>query len=258
MGGGAKRLEQQHARGKLTARERLDAPARRGQLHRDRCVRHASSDRVRPRRGALPRRRRRHRVTGAIDGRLVFVYSQDFTVFGGSLSEAHAEKICKVMDLAVENGAPIIGLSDSGGRAHPGGCRQPRRVRRDLPAQHARVRRRAADVAGDGSVRRWRGVLAGDHRLLDHGRWHELHVRHRAERREDGDPRGDRLRGARRRARAQRDERRRALPRRVGEPQALELARHADRLSAAEQHRPPPRADRVVGAGGRRRRRSTR
>ncbi|HEX2884403.1 MAG TPA: acyl-CoA carboxylase subunit beta, partial [Candidatus Limnocylindria bacterium] len=52
---------------------------------------------------------------GRIDGRLVFVYSQDFTVFGGSLSEAHAEKICKVMDLAVENGAPIIGLSDSGG-----------------------------------------------------------------------------------------------------------------------------------------------
>ena len=52
---------------------------------------------------------------GRIDDRLVFVYSQDFTVFGGSLSEAHAEKICKVMDLAIENGAPIIGLSDSGG-----------------------------------------------------------------------------------------------------------------------------------------------
>jgi propionyl-CoA carboxylase beta chain len=52
---------------------------------------------------------------GTIDGRLVFVFSQDFTVFGGSLSEAHAEKICKVMDLAVEVGAPIIGLNDSGG-----------------------------------------------------------------------------------------------------------------------------------------------
>ena len=52
---------------------------------------------------------------GTIDDRLVFVYSQDFTVFGGSLSEAHAEKICKIMDLAMENGAPVIGLADSGG-----------------------------------------------------------------------------------------------------------------------------------------------
>src|SRR5205807_6344994 len=52
---------------------------------------------------------------GQIDGRLVYVFSQDFTVFGGSLSEAHAEKICKIMDLAMQNGAPIIGLNDSGG-----------------------------------------------------------------------------------------------------------------------------------------------
>ena len=98
-------------------------------------------------------------------------------------------------------------------RADPGGRRQPRRLRRHLPAQHPGVRRRAADLAGHGTVRRRRGLLAGDHRLRRHGRWHQLHVRHRAERGEDGDPRGDRLRGPRRRARPQRDERRRALPR---------------------------------------------
>ena len=109
---------------------------------------------------------------GRIDGRLVFVYSQDFTVFGGSLSEAHAEKICKVMDLALENGAPIIGLTDSGRRAHPGGRRQPRRLRRHLPAQHAGFGRRAADLARHGTLRRRRRVLAGDHRLRRHGRRH--------------------------------------------------------------------------------------
>ena len=80
---------------------------------------------------------------GTIDGRLVFVFSQDFTVFGGSLSEAHAEKICKVMDLAMKVGAPIIGLNDSGGARIQEGRRVPRRLRRHLPAQHAGVRRRA-------------------------------------------------------------------------------------------------------------------
>ena len=133
-------------------------------------------------------------------------------MFGGSLSEAHAEKICKVMDLALESGAPIIGLSDSGGARIQEGVVSPGRLRRDLPAQHPGQRGRAADLADPRAVRRRRGLLAGDHRLHDHGRGKQLHVRHRTERGEDGDPRGDRLRGSRRRAGPQRDERRGPVP----------------------------------------------
>jgi propionyl-CoA carboxylase beta chain len=114
QGGGAKRLEQQHARGKLSARERLDLLLDEDTFTElDALVTHRASEF-----GLDDERYLGDGVvtgSGRIDGRLVFVYSQDFTVFGGSLSEAHAEKICKVMDLALENGAPIIGLSDSGG-----------------------------------------------------------------------------------------------------------------------------------------------
>jgi propionyl-CoA carboxylase beta chain len=114
QGGGAKRLEQQHARGKLSARERLELLLDEDSLTEiDAFVTHRASDF-----GLDDERYLGDGVVtgfGRINGRLVFVYSQDFTVFGGSLSEAHAEKICKVMDLAMENGAPIIGLSDSGG-----------------------------------------------------------------------------------------------------------------------------------------------
>ena len=114
QGGGAERLEQQHARGKLSARERLDLLLDEGSFTElDAFVTHRTTEF-----GLDEERYLGDGVItgfGRIDGRLVFVYSQDFTVFGGSLSEAHAEKICKVMDLAIENGAPIIGLSDSGG-----------------------------------------------------------------------------------------------------------------------------------------------
>src|SRR5512140_408859 len=113
-GGGASRVEAQHAKGKLTARERLDLLLDPGSfVELDRFVTHRSSDfgldGQRPLGDGV--------VTGhgTIDGRLVYVFSQDFTVFGGSLSEAHAEKICKVMDHAVKSGAPVIGLNDSGG-----------------------------------------------------------------------------------------------------------------------------------------------
>ena len=114
QGGGAKRVEQQHARGKLSARERLELLLDDESFTEiDAFVMHRATDF-----GLDAERYLGDGVItgfGRIDGRLVFVYSQDFTVFGGSLSEAHAEKICKVMDLAMENGAPIIGLSDSGG-----------------------------------------------------------------------------------------------------------------------------------------------
>ncbi|MBA3778505.1 MAG: acyl-CoA carboxylase subunit beta [Chloroflexi bacterium] len=114
QGGGAARVDQQHARGKLTARERLDLLLDAGSLvELDPFVAHRSHDF-----GLDDERYLGDGVVtghGTIDGRLVFVFSQDFTVFGGSLSEAHAEKICKVMDLAMKTGAPIIGLNDSGG-----------------------------------------------------------------------------------------------------------------------------------------------
>ena len=114
QGGGAKRVEQQHARGKLTARERLEVLLDDGSFEElDAFVTHRATDF-----GLDDERYLGDGVVtghGLIDGRPVFVYAQDFTVFGGSLSEAHAEKICKVMDLAMQTGAPIIGLSDSGG-----------------------------------------------------------------------------------------------------------------------------------------------
>src|SRR5689334_21599826 len=114
LGGGPKRIEAQHKKGKLTARERLDLLLDPGTFNElDMFVTHRSTDfglddqRI-PGDGVVT-------GYGQIDGRLVYVFSQDFTVFGGSLSEAHAEKICKVMDLAMKNGAPVIGLNDSGG-----------------------------------------------------------------------------------------------------------------------------------------------
>ena len=114
LGGGADRVEKQHASGKLTARERLelllDADSF---VELDRFVIHRSTDA-----GIADQHPLGDGVVtghGRIDGRTVYVFSQDFTVFGGSLSEAYAEKICKVMDLALKVGAPVIGLNDSGG-----------------------------------------------------------------------------------------------------------------------------------------------
>jgi len=114
LGGGAERVRQQHEKGKLTARERLDLLLDPGSfVELDRFVTHRSTDF-----GLADNKPLGDGVVtgyGRVDGRLVYVFSQDFTVFGGSLAEAHAEKICKVMDLAVRNGAPVIGLNDSGG-----------------------------------------------------------------------------------------------------------------------------------------------
>ena len=114
LGGGDARLKAQHEKGKLSARERLDLLLDEGSfVELDRFVVHRSHDF-----GLEKQRYYGDGVItghGRIDGRLVYVFSQDFTVFGGSLSEAFAEKICKIMDLAVRNGAPVIGLNDSGG-----------------------------------------------------------------------------------------------------------------------------------------------
>jgi propionyl-CoA carboxylase beta chain len=113
-GGGERRVQAQHAKGKLTARERLELLFDQGSFEEwDMFVEHRSTDF-----GMAEQKVPGDGVVtgyGTVNGRLVFAFSQDFTVFGGALSEAHAEKICKVMDQAMKVGAPVIGLNDSGG-----------------------------------------------------------------------------------------------------------------------------------------------
>ncbi len=114
MGGGAKRIEAQHSKGKLSARERILLLLDEGTFEEwdmfveHRCNDFGMADNKIPGDGVVT-------GYGMINGRLVFVFSQDFTVFGGALSEAHAEKICKIMDQAMKVGAPVIGINDSGG-----------------------------------------------------------------------------------------------------------------------------------------------
>ncbi|ACT94189.1 acyl-CoA carboxylase subunit beta [Dyadobacter fermentans] len=114
LGGGESRIQAQHAKGKLTARERIAILLDKGSFEEiGRFVMHRSKDFGLDKEHYLGD----GVVTGygKVNGRLVYVFAQDFTVFGGSLSETHAEKICKIMDLAMKNGAPLIGLNDSGG-----------------------------------------------------------------------------------------------------------------------------------------------
>ena len=114
LGGGPERIKTQHDRGRLTARERLELLLDKGSFREtDMFVTHRTHDFDLEKKKFLAD----SVVTGwgTIDGRLVYVFSQDFTVFGGSLGEVHAEKICKIMDMAMKNGAPVIGLNDSGG-----------------------------------------------------------------------------------------------------------------------------------------------
>ena len=114
MGGGQNRIDAQHAKGKLTARERIDLLLDDDSFEEfdmfkaHRCVDFGMDEQQYPGDGVVT-------GWGTINGRMIYVYSQDFTVFGGSLSETHAEKICKIMDMAMQNGAPVIGLNDSGG-----------------------------------------------------------------------------------------------------------------------------------------------
>jgi len=114
LGGGKARIEAQHGRGKLSARERVELLLDPGSFEETdmfvthRCVDFGMNEQHVPGDGVVTGQ-------GTINGRLVFVFSQDFTVFGGSLSEAHAEKICKVMDRAIAVGAPMVGINDSGG-----------------------------------------------------------------------------------------------------------------------------------------------
>ena len=114
MGGGTNRIEAQHAKGKLTARERIELLLDPGSFEEwDMFVTHRCTDF-----GMADTKMAGDGVVtgwGTINGRMTYVFSQDFTVFGGSLSETHAKKICKIMDMAMRNGAPVIGINDSGG-----------------------------------------------------------------------------------------------------------------------------------------------
>lgn len=114
LGGGQRRIDAQHSKGKLTARERIEVLLDEGSFEEfdmfvaHRCVDFGMEKQKYPGDGVIT-------GWGTVNGRMVYVYSQDFTVLGGSLSETHAAKICKIMDMAIKNGAPIIGLNDSGG-----------------------------------------------------------------------------------------------------------------------------------------------
>ena len=239
--GNEKAVARQRERGKLLARERVEKLLDPGSfVELDRYVRHRNPDfdsmANRPYGDAV--------VTGygEIFGRKVFVFSQDFTVFGGSLSEVFAEKICKVMDMAVKYGCPVIGINDSGG---------------------ARIQEGVVSLAGYAEIF-WRNVQAsgvvpqlslvlgpcaggavyspGDHRLRADGRGLVVHVHHRPRRREDGHRRGGLVRGARRRRDARLEVGRGALHRRRrgGVPRGRALPAL---VPAAEQ----PRAGAVRG-----------
>ncbi|MCX7564814.1 acyl-CoA carboxylase subunit beta [Sulfitobacter sp. F26169L] len=139
LGGGQKRIDAQHARGKLTARERVDLLLDEGSFEEfDMFVTHRCTDfgmeKQKPAGDGV--------VTGwgTINGRLVYVFSQDFTVLGGSVSGAHANKICKIMDMAVQNGAPVIGINDSGGARIQEGV--------DSLAGYAEIFRRNTEASG--------------------------------------------------------------------------------------------------------------
>ena len=238
-GGGAKRVEAQHTKGKLTARERIELLLDEGSFEEfDMFVTHRCH-------------RLWHRRTtpagdgvvtgwGTINGRMVYVFAQDFTVFGGSLSETHAQKICKIMDMALQNGAPVIGLNDSGG---------------------ARIQEGVASLAGYAEVFQRnimaRGVVPqisvimgpcaggavyspGDDRLHLHGEGFQLHVRDRPRRGEDRHERSGNGRGTWRS--------RRPIPRNPASPTArLKTMSRSDdggappdRFPAASNREKPP------------------
>jgi propionyl-CoA carboxylase beta chain len=114
LGGGEKRIAAQHAKGKLTARERIEVLLDEGSFEEfdmfvaHRCTDFGMAETSYPGDGVVT-------GWGTVNGRMVYVFSQDFTVFGGSLSETHGAKICKIMDMAMQNGAPVVGINDSGG-----------------------------------------------------------------------------------------------------------------------------------------------
>ena len=197
-GGGQRRIEAQHKRGKLTARERIELLMDKNSFEEfDMFVEHRSNDF-----GMEKTKIAGDGVVtgwGTVNGRSVFVFAKDFTVFGGSLSETHAQKITKIQDMAIARAGADHRPVRRRRRPHPGGRGGARRLRRGVQAQRHRLGRHPADLGDHGPVRRRRRLFAGDDRFHLHGARHELHVRHRPRRGEDGDQRDRHRRRTRRR-----------------------------------------------------------
>ena len=212
-GGGEKRVHKQHEKGKLTARERIqlllddESFVESDMLKTHRCKDFGMEKEIYPGDGVVT-------GWGTINGRPVYIFSQDFTVFGGSLSETHAQKICKIMDKAMQAGVPVIGLNDSGGARIQEGVESlggelcsvsmSRLTYRLTVCMDACIRlcgclsterpglwSSAADLPGHGTLCRWSSVLPRHDGFYLHGPSDLLHVRHGTGRRQDGDPGGD-------------------------------------------------------------------
>jgi len=178
QGGGSERIEVQHGRGRLTARERIDLLLDKGSFREvDAFVEHRTHDF-----GLDQRKYLGDSVVtgwGTIDGRLAYVFSQDFTVFGGSLGEVHAEKICKIMDMALKTGAPIIGLNDSGGARIQEGVISLGGYA-DIFTQYAGFWCNPPNQCDYGTMCWRRSLFPGANRFHLHGAQFLLHVCHRA------------------------------------------------------------------------------
>ncbi len=178
LGGGQKRIDAQHQKGKLTARERLELLLDDGSFEEfDMFVTHRCTEF-----GLEKKQFYSDGVVtgyGTIDGRVVYVFAQDFTVFGGSLSLAYAEKICKIMDKALKMGAPVIGLNDSGGARIQEGVNSLAWLCGDLPEKHNGLRGNTSDKRHIRTMCRWCRILPCTYRLLCNDKGEQLYVPYR-------------------------------------------------------------------------------
>lgn len=179
QGGGKDKQDKQHASGKKTARERIAMLLDEGSfIEVDAFVEHRGTkfgmeNMQAPAEGVVT-------GYGTVDGRLVFVYAQDFTVIGGSLGEMHAKKICKVMDMAVKMGAPIIGINDSGGARIQEGIDALAGFGEIFFRNHRSFRRNPADFCYHGALRGRCSIFAGDSGFHFHGGQNQSNVYYRS------------------------------------------------------------------------------
>ena len=182
--GSQRSIDRQHERGKMLARERIEYLLDEGSFHElDMLARHRAEDAL----GERPYSDGVITGWGTVDGRKVFIFSQDFTVFGGALGEVFAEKIHKLMDLALKVGAPLIGLNDGAGARIQEGVVSLASYGGIFYRNVQGVGRDAADLGDHGPVRRRVGLQPGHDRLHLHGRRDLVHVHHRSGRGEAGD-----------------------------------------------------------------------
>lgn len=174
LGGGEKRIESQHKKGKYTARERIAMLLDEGSFEEfDMFVQHRCTNF-----GIEKTKYLGDGIVtgyGTIDGRLVYIFAQDFTVFGGALSEALAMKICKVMDQAMKMGAPVIGLNDSGGARIQEGVNAWQDTLRFSNVTSC-FRCCSSDFRYLRPLRRWSRLFSGFDRLQHHDTWYQLYV----------------------------------------------------------------------------------